>query len=81
MNIFDSLIKDTEIIGVGALNAQEDWAIITYSFRVFTKSSTINIYSPRFGVAQTAQKDAWLKKYQIVREKISEQIGELQPES
>lgn len=83
MNIFDHLIKDTEIIGIGPLNSTETQpgskttTIVEYTFRVFTKSSAITIYSPAFELSKAQLIDAWLKKYVIVREKIAEQIGEL----
>lgn len=83
MNIFDNFIKDTEIIGVGALNSTESQPgslttkVIEYSFKVFTKASTIVIYSPGFGQNQVQNADAWLKKYCSIRQQIADQIGEL----
>lgn len=85
MNIFENLIKDTEIIGIGDLNGTEAnhgcaGTELQYSFRVFTKASSIMIYSPSFTTGQVNNADAWLKKYLQVREKIAEQIGEVKAE-
>ncbi len=87
MNIFDNYIKDTEIIGIGTHNSTETTPgsattrQVEYTFRVFTKASAITIYSPAFNMANTVGIDAWLKKYVILREKIAEQIGELNQNS
>jgi hypothetical protein len=87
MNIFDHLIKDTELIGIGPLNStestpgSESTTIVEYSFRVFTKSSSIVIYSPAFSKKQGANADEWLKKYLEVRSKVADQIGELKQNS
>lgn len=87
MNIFEHLIKDTEIIGIGPINSTETTPgssttrQVEYTFRVFTKASSITIYSPAFNMANTVGIDAWLKKYVIIREIIAEQIGELKQNS
>lgn len=92
MNIFDNLIKETEIIGIGALNSTESQSgarvgtllantTIEYSFRVFTKSSSIVIYSPAFGKDQLENANAWLKRYLEIRDRIASDIGELQSNS
>jgi len=83
MNIFENLIKDTEIIGIGALNCSETPAGSQgginkdYSFRIFTKQSNITIYSPRFHSSQKNTIDAWLKQYLLLRSSVAAQIGEL----
>lgn len=86
MNIFGNLIKDTEIIGVGDVNGSEctpSDAVteVTYSFKVFTRSNTIMIYSPAFGKNQNGSADAWLKRYLQIKQLIATQIGELEPNS
>lgn len=87
MNIFENLIKDTAIIGIGALNATESTPgspstrIVEYTFRVFTHAASITIYSPPLSKADINKADEWLKKYLHIREKIAEQIGELKQNS
>lgn len=84
MNIFDNLIKDTEIIGISQLNATDDdrgtvhSPYTTYSFRLFLKNTHLTIYSPDFSKQQSVDKDAWLKKYLHYRSIIAVQIGEVQ---
>lgn len=82
MNIFDHLIKDTEIIGIGDLNATETQpgspatAQVEYSFRVYTRASSITIYSQAFP-KESSEADNWLKKYLTHRAAIAQQIGEI----
>lgn len=86
MNIFENLIKDTEIIGVGKLNSTESTpgsattTIVQYTFKVFTRLSTIMIYSPEFRITNPDNMNDWLKQAMIIREKIAVQIGELEPQ-
>jgi len=84
MNIFDHLIKDTEIIGISDLNASEDnrgtthSPYTTYSFSVYTKNHSILIVSPEFSNAFKEKKDNWIRKYLDARSLISKQIGEIE---
>jgi len=84
MNVFDHLIKDTEIIGISAINFMENTPgsattkLVSYSFRIYTHASSITIYSKEYGMNDSAKADAWLKQYLQVREKVAQQIGELQ---
>ena len=84
MKVFEHLIKDTEIIGISAINFMENTPgsattkLVSYSFRIYTHASSITVYSPEYGMAERAKADAWLKEYCIVREKVAHQIGELQ---
>lgn len=83
MNIFEHLIKDTEIIGISDLNALEDDRgparsnYTTYSFRVYTKNHSILIVSPEFAPEKKEQKDKWLRKYLDARSLIAKQIDEI----
>lgn len=92
MNIFENLIKDTEIIGISSLNSTEGYTTtghinypnVEYSFRVFTKGSSLSVYSPTFRNTTNPGKnnaDDWLKKYLSIRNSIAIQIGELQSNS
>jgi len=83
MNIFDNLIKDTEIIGISALTSNDESRGTTedpytsFVFKVYLKNTQLAIYSPEFSKSQVQKKDAWLKKYLVAREAIAQQIGEL----
>ncbi len=85
MNIFDHLIKDTEIIGISDLNCSEDdrgpsrSLYTTYSFRVYTKNHSILIVSNEFAPDKKEQKDNWLRKYLEARTLIAKQIDEIEP--
>lgn len=82
MNIFDNIIKDTELIGISELLSQDlPGQLVQFYFTVYTHSNKINITSPNFSTAfKLAAKDAWLKKYLEIRAHIAEQIGELNAE-
>lgn len=81
MNIFNHLIKDTEIIGITDINAIKDHrhcaAYTTYSFRVITKSNSFLVVSPEFSDADKKNRFRWLKNYLNIRSLIAEQIGEV----
>lgn len=81
MNIFDNFIQDTEIIGIGRLNLNENACsngsgLVTYSFKVLTKSSSLTIYSNEC-VVGTDYETTWLEKFAQVRIRILAQIKEI----
>jgi len=79
MNIFDTLIKDTEIIGISMYTAHEQYALsklISYSFRIITHNSSVLISSSLMDPdAEDAGK--WLNRYALIRHKVRMQIEDL----
>jgi hypothetical protein len=85
MNIFNNIIKDEEIIGIGSLvwHQQGDRpTLVHYSFQVFTRQSAITIPSETFeayGEIHSADKEIlklFHTEYWLVRRKIAALLGE-----